>query len=63
MVTSRLLQACSEKSQNLTVRQNSSNLVIETHTIGRSLPKNVLAKTRADTNATTACLLDKVENP
>jgi hypothetical protein len=53
MVTSRLLQACYDKSPNLTELQNSSNLVIESHTQDThdwsKFANNVLAKTRADT--------------
>ena len=52
MVTSRLLQAYYDKSPNLTERQNSSNLVIETRTQdtydSSKFANNVLAKTRAD---------------
>jgi len=52
MMTNCLLQARYEKSRNLTVRQNSSNLVIETHTQdthdGQKFANDFLASTRAD---------------
>jgi hypothetical protein len=39
MMAGRLLQAPYEKSQNLTARQDWSNLIIETHTnFSKSLP-------------------------
>jgi hypothetical protein len=52
MLTSRLLQARYKKSQNLTLLQNSSNLVIETHTQDtrdwQKFANDFLASTRAD---------------
>ena len=62
MITSRLIQARYEKSSKLTERQNSSNLVSETHTqdtheIDR-IHRRFLSRVRGQTR-----LLGKVGNP
>jgi hypothetical protein len=66
MVTSCSLQVRYVKSQNLTERQNSSNLLNETHTQHTQLveaPQQRLSENASDTAYKQLCLLDKVGNP
>jgi hypothetical protein len=55
MLASRLLQTYYDKSEDLTERQNSSNLFIEAHTqdphAWQKFANDVLARTRAESHA------------